>query len=133
LSTTKTGCEYKVLDSGVHEFTMQEFSRAGVDAFIERIEQMNAALASDAGAMILVDSRQGTQPLNYLLSRLRRIERIGVRTRQRTHVAILLESSLMSSILSSMMRMLPQLTVRVFRADEHETAQRWLYEADKRR
>lgn len=35
MSEIKTGCDYQVLENGIHEFVMTDFSRVGADAFID--------------------------------------------------------------------------------------------------
>jgi hypothetical protein len=125
LEVTATRCEYRVLETGVHEFVMLEFSRAGVDAFVAAIERMNAAIPPELPRPILVDSGRGVQPLSYLFTRLRMVS-TGVSGQPGSRLALLLQPGMMVSIVGGMMRIFPQLSVRFFRPDEREAALEWL-------
>jgi hypothetical protein len=120
-------CEYHVLENGIHEFVMLEFSRAGVDAFIDAIDRMNMMIAPGIPRPVLVDSSGGIQPLNYLFSRLRRavIRKPG---EQSSRLALILPSSRMAGMIGGMMRIFPNLNLRIFLPEDRETAARWLLE-----
>lgn len=127
---TKTRCTYRLLDNGIHEFVMLEFSRAGVDAFIAAIGEMNAVVPLGTSRLLLVDSSGGIQPLSYLFSRLRstlqtRADEIP------SPLALILSSYLMAGMIGGMMRIFPQLNLRIFRPDQRQAALDWLVSKTK--
>src|SRR5690349_20300471 len=123
MSEIKTECEYRVLDNGIHEFVMTDFSRAGVDAFIEALKHMNTIPLSGVYRPVLVDSGGGVQPMSYMFTRLRTLPPAPARSRFK--VALLLQSGMVGSIVGTMVRVFPRLNVRLFLPDERETAIDW--------
>jgi hypothetical protein len=123
---TGTLCEYHVLENGIHEFVMLEFSRVGVDAFAEKIIAMNATLSPDAAVPLLIDSSRGTQPVNYLMTRMREINRTSPRFEERGRIALIHQPGVIVAIVDSMMRIFPAVRVRIFSPDEREAAIHWL-------
>lgn len=120
-------CEYVVHENGIHEFIMLDFSRAGVDAFAEKINLMTAtALPSSVSAPLLIDSSRGTQPLNYLVKRMREIQQAYPQPDERGKIAMLHQPNIMVAIVNGMAQVFPKVQVRFFRPDEREQAVRWL-------
>jgi hypothetical protein len=117
-------CEHRVLDGGIHEFVMLEFSRAGVDAFLDMVNDFTHS--SDFGAPFLVDSSAGDQPVQYLFSRLQVMYRTTPKAPQPYKIALLHKPSLTSSLLQGLMRIFPQARLRLFHAHEREAALAWL-------
>lgn len=121
-------CLHHVHENGIHEFVMLEFSRAGVDAFAEKIQAMNAMLPPGTSAPVLVDSSQGTQPVNYMFTRMRELNRTAPKPAKRSRVALLHKPGIIATIVDGMMGVFPQVRVRIFRPEDRETAIRWLQE-----
>jgi hypothetical protein len=128
MSEIKTGCEYQVLDNGIHEFVLLDFSRAGVDTFVEAVEQMNKAIPPGAPRPILVDSSGGVLPLNYAFSRMRTMSTATATGNTPSKTAILMQPGVMIGIVGGMMRIFPLLRVRFFRPGERQAAIDWLLE-----
>jgi hypothetical protein len=124
LQHTDTLCEYNTLEHGIHEFIVRDFSRAGADALIERIQQVQSALPSEDAASMLIDSSRGTLPINYAFSRVRQV---GVSSmRDDTRVAVIAQSTSLFDMLSNLLRMLPRLKLRLFTPDKRQAALDWL-------
>lgn len=121
----QTPCVYTVLDGGVHEFVLYEFSRGGVDAFIDEMLRMNASLPQGIARPMLVDSQRGIPPLRYLFARLQEIERASPQ-RERSRLAVILMPGVMTGIIGGMLRVFPLLNARFFRPDAHDAALAWL-------
>jgi hypothetical protein len=124
LQHKETLCEYNTLDHGIHEFIVMDFSRAGADALIERIQQIKSTLPSDDVSSMLIDSSGGTLPINYAFSRVRQI---GVRSwRDDSRVAVIAQSTSLFDMLSNLLRILPRLKLRLFTPDKRQAALDWL-------
>jgi hypothetical protein len=122
--STGTLCEYRVLENDIHEFVMLDFSRAGVDAFIEALKHMNSTPLSGHYRPILVDSGGGVQPMNYMFQRLRTLPTAPAR--HHFKVAMLLQPGIVGSIVGTMVRVFPRLNVRLFLPHERQAAMDWL-------
>lgn len=130
IEQTTSRCIYRVLDNGIHEFVLLEFSRAGVDDFVSAVEAMNTALPPEIPRPLLVDSRGGVQPLSYLFARLRSIPQ-GEGAHGRSRLALLIETGMMVTIISGMVRIFPRLNVRFFQPDQRQAALDWLVSKTK--
>lgn len=120
-------CEYRVLENGVHEFVMYEFSRDGVDEFVAAVDRMNQATPAHLLRYVLIDSTRGTQPLSYLFQRLRELSRsMNMSEQKGARVAVLLQSSVMAGIIGGMMRIFPMINARFFSPTDRDAALVWL-------
>jgi hypothetical protein len=122
MSEIKSGCEYRVLDNGIHEVVLTDFSRAGADAYYMVMRQINDNLPPGETALVLVDARQGMMPINYTFGRFRD----GTHWSENFRVATLLQSGVMNNVIGNMMRMFPRIGLRLFTPDKRETAIDWL-------
>jgi hypothetical protein len=121
-------CLHNILDDGVHEFVMLEFSRAGVDAFAAALQEMNASLPPGTLAPVLVDSSQGTQPVSYMFTRMRELNKVAPKSKTRSRVALLHKPGIIATITDGMMGIFPQVRVRIFSPEHRDVALQWLAE-----
>jgi hypothetical protein len=124
----QTRCDYQVHENGIHEFVMLEFSRAGVDAFGEKLHVMNATLPPGTNAPVLVDSSRGTQPIRYMFNQMRELNRTAPKASARSRVALIHKPGVIATMVDGMMGIFPQVRVRIFSPEERDTALRWLQE-----
>src|SRR5687767_5754119 len=122
----QTRSEYNVLEGGIHEFIVYDFSRAGADEFLALMHQIVATLPPDDTSSLLIDSSRGTLPINYTFTRVRQL---GVRTlRDNSSIAVLVQPGVMTGMFSHLLRMLPRLNLRLFTPDKRAEALGWLLE-----
>jgi hypothetical protein len=120
----QTRCEYKVLEDGIHEVIVYDFSRAGADEFLKVLEQIRLDLGAEDVSSVIIDSSRGTLPINYTFTRVRQM---GVRTwRDGSKIAVLAQSGVMIGMFSHLLRMLPRLNLRLFTQDKRQAALDWL-------
>lgn len=123
-------CQYRVLANGVHEFIMQESSRAAVDDFIDALEEMVTLIPPGTAAPMLLNSVVGIQPISYIFGRVRDLTRKypPPPPGQRSKIAMMFKPNILIDTIDMMMRSFPNVKVRFFKPDEREAALAWLIE-----
>ncbi len=119
-------CEYRLLDNGIHEFILKDFTRAGVDAFIESIQEMHRNFPIDTPRPVLIDSSGGMHPISYLFTRLRTLPHGNSNARSR--LAMVMQSHTLANVVGGLARVFPRLQIRFFKATERDIAIAWLLE-----
>jgi predicted YcjX-like family ATPase len=120
---TPEPCQY-MLEEGIHQLIVYDFSRSGTDNFIDSV--VNILLSSDAGLPMLVDSSRGSMPLGYMVKRFRELYRTTPKPPQDFKIAVLYQPSAIIGMIDSMIRLFTYTKVRLFKANEREKALTWL-------
>ena len=111
-------------ENGIHEFVVHDFTRTGADEFVAAIVAMNHS--AEAGLPILMDSSRGTLPVGYLVARFRVLYPDNPKPQQPFKIAILHQPSVITSMMSGMMRAFSYTRVRLFKEHERAIALDWL-------
>ncbi len=125
ITAMRQKCQYTILENGVHEFIMMEFSRSGVDAFIEALREMYSRVPYGISRPILVDSSKGLQPISYLFAELRTVIRLQPGENP-SKVSVIMPSGIIAGIVAELVRIFPHLHVRIFKPEERRQAFEWL-------
>lgn len=127
--TSEKPLQYQWLDGRIHEFVLMDFTRAGVDEFVAKIDEINHS--DRLGAPILVDSSRGLMPLSYMLKRFQALYRTAPRAPQRYKIALIMQSGFLATVLENMIRMFPQMNLQIFGARDRHAALEWLRQVEK--
>jgi hypothetical protein len=121
---TEKQVQYQWLDDQIHEFVVLDFTRAGVDDFVERVAEV--MLSPRAGAPFLVDSQRGTLPLSYMITRFRALNRTTPKPEKPFKIAIIQQSGFLSAIVQTIVSAFPQARLQFFNASQRDAALVWL-------
>ena len=126
---TSTRCSYTLLDSGIHELTFTEASRAAVDELVVHMNAIYDATPPRGVARVVVQHRNvGMQPVTYMFQRMREWHaRHPVRFSSRA--AILIDDTILSWLVDSLLKTVLRtaaVEIRYFDTSDREAAMRWL-------
>lgn len=125
---TNPACEYIQHESGIHEIIFYEATRRAVDEYMTYNEQIVVNANPDETVTILLDvTRSGLPPMAYLMGQVRQHMK-KYPWRLSTRVAIVYENSRLLGLLRSSTQLVTtqQDTLNYFKADQRETAMKWL-------
>jgi len=125
-------CIRTMLPGNIHVLTYTEVSRRAVDELAQHIldiyHENQAELAKGETILsFLIDSRVGSQPIKYTLSRMR--QTVGrIEGDHGTQIAIILSDNLMMNMLRTLSNQVMRRSdvLHIFGADEYEAAIAWL-------
>jgi hypothetical protein len=121
---TEKQVQYRWLDNDIHEFILFDFTRAGVDDFLAKIDAANHS--PNLGAPMLVDSQRGILPVNYFFTRLRVLNNTSPRPDKPFKTAVIQHSGFLATVVQTLVKAFPQTQVQFFNADERDKALAWL-------
>ncbi len=116
---------YAIHENGIHEFILQDFTRAGVNIFVQSIEMMYHRLPDDRSSAVLIDSSAGVLPLNYLFSQLPSAVKTDWITRT-ARIAVISPGGAVANIIGEMSKHFLQLNLKMFTPQQRRQAIDWL-------
>lgn len=133
-SSSANEAEYRLLDSGIHEFTLLTSSRKAVDQLYEHIVEAIRNSPQDETFRCIIDQSQLSDlpPVRYLSGRVKDIDK-DFPSRAPGRNAIISRGGALISILDTMVTIFARRgtdKVRFFRAEEREKAEGWLLSED---
>jgi hypothetical protein len=121
-------CIHTLHENGIHEFSMNDSSMAGADAYLTELEHLYEQRTDTSKPLrCLLDSQGGTLPINYTLQRgkelMARYPNMGM-----VRTAILTDSIFESRLVDSFMRLMrfPNTRARFFDRTYRNDAIDWL-------
>jgi hypothetical protein len=129
-TTTDRLCSYMLTPHGIHELTLFDTSRAGVDVMFDHMAHITEThVGSNTTARMMLNLTHGMGPMPYVMRKIR--ENDGkYANRPEVRMACVMKDSIQTHLLDSFMRLLrmPKLRMRYFGMTHREQAVKWLLE-----
>jgi hypothetical protein len=125
-------CTYQRLDNGIHEYVMNQLSRATVDVWFAQIDEVLASVNSTETTRHLIDSRIGMLPLAYSFRAGQAFYRRHP-NRPPSRIVILYSGNFIMSLVLTFINLLPtdqRDVIRFFAVDKRDAAITWLLAAE---
>jgi hypothetical protein len=127
----QAGCEYALLENGVHQFTFTKADKPAIDEFFRQVERILASTPPESIGRHLIDVSQNSgESVVSLAGGVQRFRRLETQLPHRApgRTVILHKPGVIYSFVDNLIRVLaPKKDVtRFFPAEEREAAMAWL-------
>ncbi len=123
-------CSYKLMENGIHRFTLHQSTRAAVDVLFDRLIDLieNPPDGPDAVQLYLYDSSEALPPLQHTVNRTMQLRKSGIAMPPSYGVVLYRHNSLINIVQTLIRTVSWKSPTRFFQIEEEERAINWLLE-----